>query len=310
MLMWTRFDSRGALDWALSQTGRFREDATAAAIWAWAFNDSAAAQQALDSLDAVDATQLVRDEFVLGWLWGKSPGAADYIAQQPAGIPRQKAISALTVALMREGPESVTQWADAIPDEAPGDYKSVAFQKAGIILVYVDPTFASRWIEGHLDRQYSVRALSMIGSQWVEQDPLAALTWLVGLPAAGAVENAVKSSFGIWLKRDPEAAADWLLSASPAEGVDPAIQILIRRDSRTDPGAALVWAQRIHDPILRRKVLTDTGQSWFRTDPEAVREWLSDNELSEEIETEIQNPPERKHPYPIERKKVQERPVR
>ena len=310
MLMWTRFDARGALDWALSQTGRFREAAAAAAMWAWAFNDSAAAQQALNSLDVVDATRSVRDEFVLGWLWGKDPGASDYIAQQPAGVSRQTAVSELTVALMREGPEFVIQWADAIPDEAPGNYKSAAFQKAGITLVSVDPKFASRWIEGHLDREYSARALSSIGSQWVVQDSLAALSWLIGLPASGAVKKAVISSFGIWLKRNPEAAADWLLSTSPAEPVDPAIQVLIRRKSGTDPGAALVWAQRIHDPILRRRVLKNTGQSWFRRDPEATKKWLSETELPEEIETEIQNPPKRKHPNPRERKKVPERPVR
>ncbi len=32
MLVWTRFDSRGALDWALSHSGRFKENAAAAAM--------------------------------------------------------------------------------------------------------------------------------------------------------------------------------------------------------------------------------------------------------------------------------------
>ena len=37
---------------------------------------------------------------------------------------------------------------------------------------------------------------------------------------------------------------------------------------------------------------------------------IDESELPEEVETEIQNPPKRKHPYPRERKKVPERPVR
>ena len=277
MLMWTRFDSRGALDWALSQTGRFREDATAAAIWAWAFNDSAAAQQALNSLDAVDATQLVRDEFVLGWLWGKSPGAADYIAQQPAGIPRQKAISALTVALMREGPESVTQWADAIPDDAAGDYKSSRVPESRD-----DPGLRG---SGHsrpagskvisIDG-YSARALSVISSQWVQQDPAggARLARRASRLRGDRSENALGSAFRRWLKRDPEAAEEWsALGLSRGGG----------RSGDPDPGpaatagpsqrAALVWAQRIHDPIVAAAGSHQTPvRSWFRADPEAVCE--------------------------------------
>jgi hypothetical protein len=294
MVAWSRFDPRGALDWTLSQSGRFKEDATAAAIWAWAFEDSVAARQALNSLSKIDATESIRDEFILGWLWGGDPGAAEYIAALRDGMPRQKAVSALTIALMRKGPESVIEWADAIPDDAPRNYKSVAFQKAGIILAYVDPQLASRWITGHLDRRYSTRAMSVIGSQWVEQDAEAALAWLVDLPAGKAVDNAMRSSFGTWLKRDSDAAFSWLRSVSPAAGADPAIQIVVRRESGTDPESALEWAQRTHDPTAREELLVSLGQNWFRTDPKATREWLSESGLSDETQTAIQNPPKRK----------------
>jgi hypothetical protein len=84
--------------------------------------------------------------------------------------------------------------------------------------------------------------------------------------------------------------------------VDSAIEILIRRDGANDPGAALAWAQRVHAPALRRDLVTRIGQNWFRTDPDATREWLSESELPEEIQTAIQNPPKRKE--------VRERPSR
>jgi hypothetical protein len=76
--------------------------------------------------------------------------------------------------------------------------------------------------------------------------------------------------------------------------VDTAVEVMVRRDRQDEPGAALEWAQRIHDPTRKRKVIIRTGQDWFRADPEAVREWLSQSELSEEDRTEIQNPPARK----------------
>jgi hypothetical protein len=203
-------------------------------------------------------------------------------------------MSALTIALMKEGPQSVIEWADAISDEAPNNYKSVAFQKAGIILAYVDPELASQWIEGHLDHEYSERALSIIGAQWAEQDSSSALAWLMGLPTGRRVEKAVRSSFSSWSKHEPEAATNWLLSVAPAAEVDTAVEVMVRRDRQDEPGAALEWAQRIHDPTRKQKVIIRTGQDWFRADPEAVRVWLSQSELSEEDRTEIQNPPARK----------------
>ena len=57
---------------------------------------------------------------------------------------------------------------------------------------------------------------------------------------------------------------------------------------------ALEWAQRTHDPTAREELLISLGQNWFRTDPKATREWLSESELSDATQTAIQNPPKRK----------------
>lgn len=295
LLAWASFDTRGALDWALSRSGRFKRKAAAAAMYAWAFHDPAGARLALDSLDDADATEALKVQFVSGWMRGERPeGVAEYIASQPAGIPRQKYMNALSTELMREGAEAVIRWVEAIPDDAVEDYKSVAFRRAANMLAVVDPIQASRWIEGHLDRDYSVYGPSAIGRRWVEQDPPAALQWLTGLPAGEVKDDAVRTAFQRWLDRDRKAAEAWVLSASPAEGVDGAVRTLVRRDNRTDPGSALVWAQRIHDPSVQRGVLIAAGQGWFRRDPEGARAWLAESGLPEDIQTAIEHPPQRK----------------
>ena len=293
LLAWASFDARGALDWALSRSGRVKRKAVAAAIYAWAFYDPAAARQALESLGEDDATPALEEEFVSGWMQGEVPaGVGEYIASQPASTARQRYANALASELMREGPEAVIRWVEAIPDDAVANYKSIAFQKAANVLAVVDPVQASRWIEGHLDRDYAVYGPSAIGRRWVSQEPTAALEWLVGLPAGEVKDDAVRTAFRRWLNQDAEQAEAWVLSVSPVEGADWTVRTLIRRDSRQDPGSALAWARRIYDPTVRRRVLIGVGQAWFRRDPEAARAWLTESELSEEIQTAIQRPPE------------------
>jgi len=295
LLAWASFDARAALDWALSRPRPVKRKAVPAAMHAWAFYEPAGARQALESLDKVDATLAVKEALVSGWMQGEAPtGVVEYIASQPASNARQKYTSALASELMREGPEAVIRWAEAIPDDAVADYKSVAFQKAANVLAVVDPFQASRWIEGHLDRDYAASGPRVIARRWFTRDPTAALEWLVGLPAGEVRDDSVRTVFRSWLKQDAEQAKAWVLSVSPVEGADRAVRALVHRDSRADPVSALAWAQRIHDPTLRQRALIKQGQAWFRRDPEAARAWLAESELSEDIRTAIQQPPESK----------------
>jgi len=182
MIAWAGFGAPEAFGWARTRTGPFREQASAAALEAWAFHDPVAAKRALESVDPPSERVALEEYFVAGWLkGGHHDGVTEYIAAQPPGNARQRYMNLLTIELMRDGSDAVVRWAESIPDDAPGSYKRMAFQKAANILASVDPVQASRWIELHLGQGYAEEAPKVIGRRWLELDPPAARDWLASL---------------------------------------------------------------------------------------------------------------------------------
>jgi hypothetical protein len=195
MIAWARFGAPEAFGWARTRTGPFREQASAAALEAWAFHDPVAAGRALESVDAPSERAALEEYFVAGWLkGGHHDGVMEYIMGQPPGNARQRYTNLLTIELMRDGSDAVVRWAESIPDDAPGSYKQMAFQKAANILATVDPVQASRWIEPHLGQGYAQTAPVVIGRRWLEVDPPAARNWLASVGRGEANDGAQPSA--------------------------------------------------------------------------------------------------------------------
>jgi hypothetical protein len=195
MIAWARFGAPEAFEWARTRPGPFREQASAAALDAWAFHDPAAAGRALESVDAPSERAALEEYFVAGWLkGGHHDGVMEYIMGQPPGNARQRYTNLLTIELMRDGSDAVIRWAESIPDDAPGSYKQMAFEKAANILATVDPVQASRWIELHLEQGYAQTAPVVIGRRWLEVDPPAARNWLASVGRGEANDGAQRSA--------------------------------------------------------------------------------------------------------------------
>jgi hypothetical protein len=291
MLAWTGIDAPAAFEWALSQSGPFREHASAAALEAWAFHDPVEARRAFESIEpAADLTWL-EEYLVAGWLkGGQYDGVVEYIMDQSPGSARQRYTNLLTIELMWDGADAVIRWAEAIPDDAPGSYKTVAFQKAANILASVDPVRASRWIERHLRQDYAALAPSAIGRRWLEIDPPAALAWLASLPRGDANDRALQTTLRLWLDEAPEAAEAWVRSAALAGGGRTAIDAMITLHAQ-DPPAAIGWAQQIADPADRSRTVVRLARNWRRREPEASKRWIEASELQPQMKSAILNPP-------------------
>ena len=290
MIAWTSFDAPGALEWGLSRSGVFRDEAAPAALEGWAFHDPEAARRALASLSSEVAPELLEEYFVAGWLrGGHHAGVVAYIESYPAGAARQRYTNLLTIEFMREGPEAVIDWVEAIPDDAAGAYKKMAFQKAGYILAQVDPVHAARWLEPHLEHGYSSSTPRVIARSWFAVDPPAALAWLASLPRGDQNEKLLRATLLGWLRKAPEEAEAWVRSSSPAEGLDVAVHLMIERNQDA-PQTALDWAERIHDPAGRYRTVLLLARAWHRRDPEAVQQWLAQSELPEGMERAILSP--------------------
>jgi len=291
MLAWTDFDAPAAFEWALSRSGPFQEQASAAALEAWAFHDPVAARQALESVDPAFGLIALKESLVAGWLkGGQHDGVIDYITGQRPGTARQRYTNLLITELMRDGADAVIRWVEAIPDDAPGSYKTMAFSKAANILASVDPLHASRWIETQLRHDYAAEGPSVIGRRWLEIDPPAALAWLASLPRGDANDKALQTTLRLWLNEAPKDAEAWLRSSAEAGGGEAAIEMMIARHAE-DPPTAIRWAQQIADPADRARWVVRIGRAWHRREPEASKQWIEASELPPQMQSAILTSP-------------------
>ncbi len=290
MIAWAGFGAPEAFGWARTRTGPFREQASAAALEAWAFHDPVAAKRALESVDPPSERVALEEYFVAGWLkGGHHDGVTEYIAAQPPGNARQRYMNLLTIELMRDGSDAVVRWAESIPDDAPGSYKRMAFQKAANILASVDPIQASGWIELHLGQGYAEEASILIGRRWLELDPPAARNWLASLTRGEVNDDAQQTAQRARPSEAPEDAEAGVGTITEVGGGGAAISVMISQHA-DDPPKAIFWAQQISDPADRLRTVLRLGRAWHRSDPEASEQWLEESDLSPQMRSAILNP--------------------
>jgi hypothetical protein len=259
-------------------------------MFAWGLEDPSTARGALKSLRNTQLKPELHVQLIVGWIQGENKGgAAEYVADLPPGIVRQKAVNELISEHMKQGSEAVIEWVESIPSGGGRNFKRVAFQKAANALTIDDPVATARWIEDHLGRPYSSEAPTAIGKRWIEQDPVAAMSWLAGLPAGEAKDDAVSTSYRRWHTQAETEAEAWLMSATPSEGLDHAVRVLVRRHGRVAPTSALEWAFRIANEKRRERVVVGIAESWYRRDPEAADAWLGESGLSTETQAAIRS---------------------
>jgi len=289
---WVSFDAPAAFEWAMApHPGRFRQRALFALMFAWGFQDPPAALAAFKSLPRSTTAKVraqLHGQLIAGWAWGEDKaGASDYIVRLSAGSTRQKATGALVTELMKQGPDTVIAWAESIPDDAPRNFKEVAFQHAANAMAIEDPVATAGWIEGHLDQPYSAEVPVAIGRRWIEQDPVVAMEWLVALPEGGVRDQAVSTAFRRWSTQSEDEAEQWLQQATPREALDHAVRVLVRRDAESAPARAVEWAARIENEKRRERALVGVVEPWYRRDPEAAGAWLDTSDLSPETQAAI-----------------------
>jgi hypothetical protein len=294
MLAWSRFDAEAAFERALFWPEHSKTRAREAAIYAWGFLDPAGARLALRRVEEDPRLkESLSEHLVQGWAQrdDKQP-LIEYLASMGRGIARQKFTNILAAKIMEhEGPEGVRTWAEAIPDDAADHYKRTVFEKAANVLAAVDPPRAAEWIEGHLEHDYAAGAPHLIIRRWVGAgEPVAALEWAQGLPKGGARDDPVRAAFDRWMQTDLDGARAWLLNVAPAPGLDQAVRAMVRQTIRGEPKTAIEWAQRIHDPDLRRRVLIGVGNRWWRKDPDAANAWMAESGLDEETREAMVKP--------------------
>lgn len=293
MLAWSRFDAPGAYAWARDwPTGR-RHALMRAATHAWGFRDGPAAMAALEGVRDAERRAQLEEALFDGWLRSDDrAGAGPYIALLRDPMRRRRLTAVLAAETLRAGPEALMDWVEQVPEDAPHDFKQLAFVQAAGLLAREDPTRATAWFEKHREGSYSVGSIGVIARRWAaHHDRKELFAWLRALPADGARaderSDAIGTAFRVWLREDDAAARAWLDSMLPDPALDPAVAALVLRLSGSTPESAIAWAGRIEDEDLRRRSQVRVARGWLRADREAALAWLEASDLGDDLRQKI-----------------------
>jgi hypothetical protein len=292
MAAWVPIDPDEAVVWAFSRPGILQGRATETALEALGYSDPPRALHVLQSVEDRDEADFLHLNMVQGWARSDHRDElVEYLASQPRSVYRQRAAAALVNEILKGGPDELIEWVDTIEADPRNAFKRTVFQRAADALSQLDPARAARWLDEHLGRPYAFRSPNLVARHWAEKDPAAAMSWLVSLPKESSEEDRTKSMFAQWLNRDARSAESWVRAEAPSEVVDPLIRVIIRRDFSRRPEVAMEWAHLLHDPVVRTRVQTSAGRSWYRLDRDAFLAWLPDSGLEKQVRDLILNTP-------------------
>jgi hypothetical protein len=307
MAAWCRFDPEAALRRALTwPEGPKRAIAVEEVARSWALREPRAAQEAMAIVPGIrkgvgpggELQDAFRRGLADGWIMnGDIEGATEALLELPRGFEQGRAARKLAEELLRRaGPEAVERWAEGVPDDAPGDFKYLAFRRAALILLDYDFERGKRWLERNADTKFGQTGMKVLAREWGEQDPEAALAWLRSQPEGRAQQTAVLIAFERWIASDVDAARAWLEREPESERLDAMAAALARKLVSSDPEAAVAWAQRIGDERFRTDTLVAVGRTWYRNDRASAAKWLETSGLPESAQAEVKSAVRRRPP--------------
>jgi hypothetical protein len=262
---------------------------------AWGFNDGRAALAACEQIEDEELRESLRTALISGWVGSSDRLAASEFAATVSD-PRRRNRLAFRLAgqAKRDGPQAVIAWADAVPEDAPNDFKQAVFGHAAGVVARLDPELVAPWYESRMKHSYTLMGLRAISSKWAYfHDPKTVIAWIETLPIEEAREgervDAIRTAFRIWAPEAPGEAEAWLVSASAGPVRDAAIDEFARATSDAAPAEAIRWATQIEDDELRRKRMLKFTRRWFVKDPDAAGTWLEDADFPPEMRQQIMN---------------------
>ncbi len=286
MLAWTRFDGPGAFATAWSWPSPWRSILREQAMHAWGFNDGRAALAELEKIENETLRESLEKALLAGWVSSHDRlGATEYVATLSSVRRRSRLALRLAGQTKRDGPDALIAWADAVPEDAPNQFKEVVFAVAAGALAALDPERAAAWYESHMQNWYSTSGLLNIAGKWAYfHDPKPVVAWIETLPIEedreGERIDALREAFRTWAPEAPDEVEAWIETASGGPMRDVAIEELARASADASPAEALRWAQQIGDEDLQRKRMLRYSRAWFVQDPEAAEAWLAGADVS------------------------------
>jgi hypothetical protein len=293
MLAWTRLDGPAAFATARDWPTPWKSVLMEQAMYAWGFQDGRAALAECEKIEDEELRESLRPHLVAGWVASDDRiGASEYAATISDGRRRSRFALRLAGNAKRDGAEAVIAWVDAVPEDAPNDFKATAFSHAAGAVARLDFERAVSWYESHMQHSYSSGGLRNIANKGAQyHDPSSLVAWIETLPIEADREteraDALRSAFRIWAGEAPGEVEAWLESASAGPTRDVAIGAFVRETVAESPAEAARWVVLIEDDELRRKYMLRTTRRWFAKDPAAAGAWLAGADISDDWRQQI-----------------------
>ncbi|MEE2674614.1 MAG: hypothetical protein VX466_12515 [Myxococcota bacterium] len=293
MLGWTRVDAPGAFEAARNWPTPWKSVLMEKAMYAWGFNDGKAALAACEQVEDTELRDRLTTSLVQGWVRSHDHvGVSEYIASLPAMRRRDRLSFRLAGELMRDGPDAVIAWAEAVPVDAPNQFKQYAFYHAAGSVTRVDPARVIPFYKRHMGRGYTSTALRNIAIKWSQyHDPRELVAWVLSLPAGTVSESmraeAIGAAVRTWAEKASDEVGPWLERKLPDPSFDRAIAEFVRAIADTSPELAVSWAARIENEAERRKYTLRAGRRWMKQAPEAARAWAVGADMPEDWREQI-----------------------
>jgi hypothetical protein len=288
---WGAMDSAGVLTHAEKLEGGAKARFLQSTLPGWASKDPAGATAWVEKMEEGDAKRRYLGTLVGGLADHDITTATNYVLARAAAGDKQAGEYLKTVTgeqLRKIGPAAATDWGEQLPDSP---LKGEALDEIAGAYANEDPKAAAAWATKLAATDYGARVVREVGDEWAERDPQSAVAWLGKLSEGPARSGGTYSALREWTQRDPTAASKYLTGLAPSASKDSAVSGFARSLAREDPESAIIWAKTIRDEASRIQTLTRAGQSWFLRDPAAATTWLQTENLPQNAQKAILNPP-------------------
>ena len=273
---WAKMNPLAALDYAKANTGNSFARNTILTAWAQTDPQEAIAW-ARQNHEGDDA-----NPWMVGVIRGLVPSdpalATQLMLEMPRSRERGDALAAVLPKIIAQGSDVAKNWVSSITDESLRDG---AVRMLTGELAKTDPGGAAEWLTS-MGGEAAQRELDDVISTWAGTDRSAAEAYFRQLPAGQARSNALRGLTNQLALSDPSAAARFL-EQHAGDANDRVYQQFVWHSFGSDPALAANYIGRITDEGERDGTYRRMLDGWLRRDFEAATEWMSNNDLPENV---------------------------
>ncbi len=273
---WAKADPMAALDYIDEnpETGRNSGEVLAS----WAASDPAAAEKWAVDKHQGDGPNPYMASVIRGIAAYDLPNASRLTANMPLS-GRGPAIDAIVKALLMSGTEAAFAFSDTIKDE---HLKGSLVMMIAQNLSQKDPQSAADWVVSIENGTVQDRASANIADRLAHVDVRKAADFVNSLkPEAKA--NAAAATVPMMSHGDIAGTARWVTTLAGTPGYDRVVESFIWSCDERDPEQSAAWIRGISDTNQQTKIYYQMLGNWARKDAVAVRNWVAQNEVPENV---------------------------